>query len=185
MPKTIKAALFAFQRLIDLVILSVALLFAWLTDKVILLPVIIGSYAVLRYSFNKTYHDNNAFICVGLSIIMVALMLRLALPVEFSLLSGVIVAVLDCYVLFIAKDYNDTKRLLQGFQRPQIFNCLKCSEAELLARCNELGFSAANKELAIEFFIKKTPHKILADRLGVEVKTVTVRKRRMRDKLNG
>lgn len=36
--------------------------------------------------------------------------------------------------------------------------------------------------LAVEFFIRKTPHKVLADRLFIDEKSVTTRKKRMKAK---
>lgn len=64
------------------------------------------------------------------------------------------------------------------------FNVTHCTKEELLQRCSDLMFSCENKELAVEFFIDKTRQQILADRLNVDVKSVTMRKLRMKKKLN-
>lgn len=64
------------------------------------------------------------------------------------------------------------------------FNVDEATEEELIARCKELHFSEKNIELAIEFFIKKTKHEIIANKLRSYEKSVTMRKARMKKKLN-
>lgn len=64
------------------------------------------------------------------------------------------------------------------------FNVDTCTEQELIDMCKELHFSENNTLLAIELFIKKTPHKILAEQLFIDTKSVTTRKKRLKAKLN-
>ncbi len=64
------------------------------------------------------------------------------------------------------------------------FDVCHCTEDTLVQRCKELMFSKENIELAIELFINKTHHSILADQLNIDVKSVGMRKMRMKKKLN-
>lgn len=68
--------------------------------------------------------------------------------------------------------------------KQSVFNTDDCTETELIKRCRELHFSEENTNLAIEFFIKKTKHSVLADRLYIEEKSITTRKKRMKALLN-
>lgn len=64
------------------------------------------------------------------------------------------------------------------------FDVDTCTARELLKRCYALRFSAQNVSLAVKFFILKTPHKEIADKFCINEKSVTMRKWRMKLKLN-
>lgn len=64
------------------------------------------------------------------------------------------------------------------------FDVDTCTTGELLKRCYALRFSAQNVSLAVKFFILKTPHKEIADKFCIDEKSVTMRKWRMKSKLN-
>lgn len=64
------------------------------------------------------------------------------------------------------------------------FDVDTCTTGELLKRCRALRFSAQNVSLAVKFFILKTPHKEIADKFCINEKSVTMRKWRMKLKLN-
>lgn len=64
------------------------------------------------------------------------------------------------------------------------FDVDTCTTGELLKRCRALRFSAQNVSLAVKFFILKTPHKEIADKFCIDEKSVTMRKWRMKLKLN-
>ena len=64
------------------------------------------------------------------------------------------------------------------------FDVDTCTTRELLQRCFALRFSAQNVTLAVKFFILKTPHKEIADKFCIDEKSVTMRKWRMKIKLN-
>ena len=66
----------------------------------------------------------------------------------------------------------------------EMFDACHCTEDALVQRCKELMFSKENTELAVELFINKTRHEIIADRLNIDVKSVGIRKVRMKKKLN-
>lgn len=66
----------------------------------------------------------------------------------------------------------------------KVFNTETCTREELIARCNELHLSKENIELAIKFFIDKVKQSEIADELCIEEKSVQMRKRRLKQKLN-
>ena len=68
-------------------------------------------------------------------------------------------------------------------RRARPFDIGSCTESELRRRCRERGLSAENTELAVEFFVKKTRHGELADRLCIAEKSVTTKKNRMKELL--
>ena len=84
----------------------------------------------------------------------------------------------------IAEPYAELVQFYEAYIVPRHFNVETATESELIERCRALHFSDENTELAVEFFIRKTPHKVLADRLFIDEKSVTTRKKRMKAKLN-
>lgn len=111
-------------------------------------------------------------------------MVAVTLPISISMLSGVIVGMIDCYILYKVRDYFDIRNELRELTKPRPFNVDTCTEAELLNRCRELKLSQENTELAVEFFIKKTKHSELADRLCITEHGVAERKQRLKHKLS-
>lgn len=85
----------------------------------------------------------------------------------------------------IAEPYTELVAFYNQVVAKKPFNTDTCTEAELIDRCRELHFSDDNIQLAIEFFIRKTPQRVIADRLYIDEKSVTTRKKRMKIKLNG
>lgn len=165
-----------YQITLNLVILLCTGLFAFRLDKVIIAIVVLFAYMTMRYKFDKTYPNKSTWICVILSILMMFAMIYASLPIGVSLLSGVCIASIDCYILYKVKDYNDLK-----FERqePLHFNPNKCSQIELVARCQELGLSQDNIDFAVMVFIKKLKHKQIAELLCIEEKSVTTKKARL------
>lgn len=85
----------------------------------------------------------------------------------------------------IAEPYTELVAFYNEAVAKKPFHTDTCTEAELIDRCRELHFSDDNTQLAIEFFIRKTPQRVIADKLCIDEKSVTTRKKRMKIKLNG
>lgn len=173
-----------FQLMINTVILIAVFSFALLFCKVLECVVILLSYFLLRYKFDKTFHSANMWVCVGLSILMCWVMIAVTLPISVSILSSVMVALVDCYALYKIRDYFDMRNQVIELTVPKPFNVDACTETELRKRCAELRLSKENTELAIDFFIHKTKQSVIADRLCVDEKSITMRKQRLKQKLN-
>lgn len=173
-----------FQLTINTVILIAVFCFALLFGKMLECIIVLMSYFLLRYRFDKTFHSANMWVCVALSILMCWGMIAVTLPISISILSGIVIAMIDCYILYIVRDYFDIRSNLMETIKLKSFNVDTCTEAELLERCREVHLSQENTELAIEFFIKKTKQSDLADKLCINEKSVQIRKKRLRKKLN-
>ncbi len=173
-----------FQITINTAILVAVFCFALVFGKLIESIIVMFAYFLLRYKFDKTFHSANMWVCVTLSIMMCWAMIAVTLPISVSILSGIVVGVIDCYLLYKARDYVDVRNEILTIKKPKPFDVDTCTESELLERCAELKLSQENTELAVEFFIKKTRQKIIADRLCVSIKAVKTRKQRLKEKLN-
>lgn len=85
---------------------------------------------------------------------------------------------------YIEPRYNQLVEFYKEATEPKPFDTDTCTLDELLSRCNELHLSKDNTDLAVEFFIHKTKHSIIADRLCIDEKSVVMRKMRLKRKLN-
>ena len=153
--------------------------FAVLTGKYIETVALFISFVTLRYAFGKTYHSQSFWWCIFISCVIFAVAITFMPNKGVSILSCVAFGLIIDYLAYKYKDYDDLLR-----QRNKPFNVDTCTQAELISRCDEIHLSEENKKLAIEFFIKKTKHSELADLLCVDEKSITVRKRRLKQKLN-
>lgn len=160
-----------------ILVVSIIVLFAFLLDKKIETICFCVAHFVIRPKFTKQYHSNLTHVCLFITLNIAFFGILLCLPVSISLLFAVPLAFGVVWVGYIAQDRLD-------LLTPKPFNTDTCTESELIARCKQLHFSDENTALAIDFFIRKTKQSIIADRLCIDEKSVTTRKRRMRKKLN-
>lgn len=160
----------------DLVV-TIAILFgAWLMDKILLAPLLIVAFRVLRVKIEQTHevlHCATISTCMLVSTAICLFGLYLSLPIKLSLISNIIVGAICAIVTW----------QLQGIKEKP-FSTDTCTREELVARCIELRFSKENTDLAIKFFIDKTKQSEIADELCIEEKSVQMRKRRLKQKLN-
>lgn len=159
---------------------------------------IFAPYFVTKQLYARQYHATSLKQCLLLSLGIFSFLMVITLPSTMSLLTSLAIGILTPYlsykcgvIQFKLKDYayieprfNQLVEFYNAHTIAKPFCVDDCSVDELLARCSELGFSKENTDLAITFFVDKTKHKIIADKLCIDVKSVTMRKRRMRDKLN-
>lgn len=160
-------------------IVSVIALFAFLLEKEIEAICFCVAHIVIRPKFQKQYHSNLTRVCLFITLNIAFFGILLCLPINTSLLSAVPLAFGVAWVGYIAQDRLDILK-----QKETPFNTDTCTESELIARCKALHLSIENTELAVEFFIKKTKQSIIADRLCIDEKSVTIRKMRLKQKLN-
>lgn len=158
------------------IVVSMIALFAFLLEKEIEAICFCIAHIVIRPKFDKQYHSMRTSICLFITLSIAFFGILLCLPVNESLLSSVPLAFGVAWVGYIAQDRLD-------LLTPKSFNTDACSESELVARCKKLHFSEENTALAVEFFIKKTKQSVIADRLCIDEKSVTTRKKRMKNKL--
>lgn len=181
----------AFIALIELIFLSAVLGGAWVMDKTLLAPPLIVAFRLTRIRIEKKYavlHCATVSACIFISTMICWFGLYLSLPMGVSLISNIIVGVIFAIITWKIQEVIDMKAnyetLKEKLEENKVFNTETCTREELIARCKELRFSKDNTELAIKFFIDKTKQSIIADELCVDEKSVQMRKRRLKIKLN-
>ena len=167
-----------------LLVITIVVLFACLLDKIIEAIVFCTAHLILRRDFNKQYHSGFTAVCLSITIAVAFFGIIVCLPINVSLLSSIPLAFIICWVGDIAQDRLDCKSKIKELTIKKPFDIETCTRDELVERCLELRFSQRNIELAIEFFINKTPQRLIADKLCIDEKSVTTRKKRMKLKLN-
>ena len=161
------------------IVFAVIALMALLTGKYIETTALFLSFIWMRNSFGKTWHSQFFWNCIFISCALFIFTILFVPNKNISLFSCIIFGLVIDYVLYKFKDYEDIQKELN---KP--FNVDTCTMTELLTRCREIGLSEENTELAVEFFIKKTKQREIADRLFIEEKSVQMRKQRLKEKLN-
>lgn len=154
-------------------------LMAIVTGKYIETIGLFVSFVSLRYAFEKTWHSKSFWRCIFISCVVFVVGISFVPNKGVSLLACIAFGLCIDYVAYKYKDYEDIRLELY---KP--FNVDTCTRAELLTRCREVGLSEENTELAVEFFVKKTKQSEIADRLCINEKSVQIRKKRLRQKLN-
>lgn len=187
-----------FVFFVGLLITAAILGGAWLINKLLLAPPLIVSFRLVRTKIETKFdiwHLATIFACMVISTLICLFGVYLSLPIAISLISNIIVGSLFAVITWKIQEIVQVKidkdklqdrlnQIVAEITLNDNFNTETCTEEELRARCAELGFSGWNTELAIEFFIHKTKQSDLADRLCINEKSVTTRKRRMKEKLN-
>lgn len=167
-----------------LAIVGLLIGYSFLVGKPIEFALIFLPYFATKCFYERQYHATSLKQCLLLSVGIFALAVTITLPksysVCFSLAFGLAIALVSCKVgnaQHIAHEYA-------VLTAPKPFNVDTCTESELIERCKELRLSEENTELAIDFFIRKTKQSVIADRLCVDEKSITMRKQRLKQKLN-
>lgn len=178
-------------------ILGLLIGFSFLIGKLIEFILIFLPYFISKNFYTVQFHSKSLKQCFTLSLMVFALATMAVFHSEFSIIFSV---VLGCAIAFISykvgviqfklKDYeyiepryNELVAFYENATKSKPFDVNTCTEEELRKRCEELRFSYDNTELAVEFFIKKTKQSVIADRLCIDEKSVTTRKKRLKAKL--
>lgn len=189
--KQYKAISFAYRIGGFFAILGLLFGYAILIGKPIEFALIFLPYFITKGFYARQWHSKSLKQCFILSLVIFAFFTTVTLPSEYSITFAAVVGLLAAYISYHAgviqfklRDYAYIEPRYNELIAPHPFNTETCTESELIDRCRQLRFSDENTELAVEFFIRKTPHKVIADRLFVDEKSVTTRKKRMKAKLN-
>lgn len=172
--------------------------FAWLIGKPIEFLLIFLPYFLTKGIYTKQYHSRSLKECFGISLFAFGVATFLCVSREtsimFPVLLGASIAFISCKIgivqeklkdyEYIEPRYNFLVNFYKDATAPKPFSVDTCTEQELRLRCSTLHFSHENTELAVEFFIRKTKQSIIADKLCIDEKSVTTRKKRLKAKLN-
>ena len=179
------------------IILGLLVVFSWLIGKPIEFVLIFLPYFCTKGLYARQFHSRSLCECFALSLIVFALALMACVPkgasITFAAVLGLMIAFISYkvgVVQFKLKDYeyiepryNELVAFYENATKSKPFDVNACTEEELRKRCAELHFSYENTELAVEFFVRKTKQSIIADKLCIDEKSVTTRKKRLKAKL--
>ena len=172
--------------------------FSFLIGKPIEFILIFLPYFISKNFYTVQFHSKSLKQCFTLSLMVFALATMAVVPSNFSIMFSVL---FGCAIAFVSYKFGIVQRKMNDYDyieprynqlvefykeatTPKPFSTDTCSRDELIARCNELKFSKENTDLAVEFFINRTKHSIIADRLCIDEKSVVMRKMRLKRKLN-
>lgn len=155
-------------------------------------------YFISKNFYEKQYHAKSLKQCFTMSLMIFAAAIIFVFPVKISMTFSVIIGSGIAYISYkagaiqdklrdydyIEPRYNQLVEFYKAATTQKQFDVDTCTEDELRQRCERLRFGEENTELAVEFFIKKTKQSIIADRLCIDEKSVTIRKMRLKQKLN-
>lgn len=143
---------------------------------------------LVKVQFPKEYHHIVPSMCRTITSAVLFFGVSFVLPLSLSLVSSIPICYFISWVGYTKKQADDFEikylELKEILEHKKEFNTDTCTQEELVRRCKELGFSRTNTRLAVEFFIKKTRHRDIADILCIEEKSVQQQKRRLKQKLN-
>ena len=156
----------------------VAVTLALLTDRVMVATFQVIAFLFLRYKFNTTYHASTSRDCFFVTMSIILLTIPTSPSIGKTLFGGVFMAFIISFCSWLVQYIIDLKE-------PKIvkIDLDTISEEDLRILCKNKHLNEENSQLAVEFFIKKTKHSILADQYCVEEKSITTRKKRLKKKL--
>ena len=180
------------------IIVGLLIGFSALIGKPIEFFMIFLPYFITKNFYARQFHSQSLKECFVLSLIVFSLALMACVSsmasILFSVMLGLAIAFISYkigIVQFKLKDYeyiepryNELVAFYENATKSKPFDVNTCTENELRKRCEELHFSYDNTELAVEFFIRKTKQSVIANRLCIDEKSVTTRKKRLKFKLN-
>lgn len=138
----IKAELFV-KTVVGYVVILVALFsVAWLFDKVINAVIILMSYGGTRWVFPLTYHTKTDKGCIMFSIACFSIAFIIALPINLSVISSVVVGMAISTFLFFLQYFLDLKASYKVNDKDAF-----------IAKCKSLGYNDLKTEMAIKFFV--------------------------------
>ena len=179
------------------IIIGLLVGFSWLIGKPIEFLFVFLPYFITKNFYARQYHSRSLKECFTISLVVFSLIMLTTLPkvmsIIFSVLLGLAIAFISYKIgimQFKLKDYeyiepryNELVAFYENATKSKPFDVNTCTENELRKRCEELHFSYDNTELAVEFFIRKTKQSVIADKLCIDEKSVTTRKKRLKAKL--
>ena len=188
--KTFKKICVAYRISGFVAILLLLAVYAFAIGKLAEFLLILIPYFFTKGFYPLQWHSKSLKQCFFLSLLIFSFLTTIALPKEYSLTVSAMLGLLSAYASYKfavirlkLEDYAYIEPLYTEMIT-QKFDVENCTEKELLERCRSKGFSIPNTLLAVEFFIYKTPHKIIAENLCIDEQSVTRRKLRLKEKLN-
>ena len=178
------------KNMILAIAVSVVAIFfpAWLLGKWVEGVIFFICHWLIREQFSMQYHHIIPATCRLITSATFFFGVSFILPFTLSLISAIPINYFIGWVGFTKKkeEYYEYKyeSLRAKLNEKKDFSTDNCTEQQLIERCKELRMKQSDIELAVEFFIKRTSRKELAERYCVEQEAIKKRKQRMKEKLN-
>lgn len=173
----IKIELYSVRVLLYLCFSICYFVFSFFSHKVHEAVVVFVAYTFLRWCFPTTWHHNKTLCCITYSIVTFCVCASLSMKVQYSILSSVVIALVLTYGLYKLQTLIDNKVVTR-------FDVETCTEKELLDRCRKLKFTERQTRLAVEYFVKKKTHNVMADDECIDVQSSWKAKHRLKNRLN-
>ena len=125
-----------------LIVFGSLALCAWFFDRWIESIELCIAHVCIRHAFNKQFHFNKTAYCLTLTLALIWFTIPIVLPIGVSLLSGIPIAFIICYIGFIVQDRVDIKRSLQ---HKSIY---AMSAEELYTHCRQCGLGEEDCQIA-------------------------------------
>lgn len=139
LPLKLRIKFFAYKYGLYAFIFLMIFAFAFLLDKHIEAIFLFVAYAFVRYKFPTTYHHSNTYCCVFLSILSFWLCIIAVLPLQYSILSTIIVATVFCFILCKIQQHIDLKAENEKLIVASVpkFSIYSCTKEEFVSYCLE------------------------------------------------
>jgi hypothetical protein len=143
---------------------------------------------LIREQFDEQYHHIIPSTCRVITGVTFFFGVSFILPFTISLFSAIPINYLIGWVGYTKKQADKYEysyhKVKAELDKSREFNLDNCTAEQLIARCRKLGLSAENTDLAIELFVNKTKHSVIADKLCIDEASIRIRKYRLKEKLN-
>lgn len=96
--------------------LILALVYAYFKDKIIETSIIIVSYYIFRYLFEKQWHAKSMYICFCITTAVLIVLINIDLKISISILFSVILTFILTLISYYVRDYLDTKVLNKYYE---------------------------------------------------------------------
>lgn len=141
--RRIKAELI-FKTVVGYVIILVALFsVSWLLGKIINAIIILMSYGATRWVFPLTYHAKTDRGCIMFTIACFSIAIIIALPINLSVISSVVIGMVISTFLFFLQYFIDLKASTKVTDKE-----------DFIAKCKSCGYNELKTEMAVKFFIE-------------------------------
>lgn len=167
---------------------------AYFTGKYLEAIFLIIAFVQLRYKFQITWHAKSTGVCLFITIAVGYLAIPRVWPIEFSLLSSVIIGFIIDFIAWYAqfavdlvsenKLVNEENALLKEKIEQEHIDIDLMSDAEFAQYCGHRGLSASEIKIAIAVLKKKLKGQDLYDEIGYSMTQSKRLRKKILEKLN-
>lgn len=171
LPKKLRIKFFAYKYGLYAFIFLLIIALSFLLGKHIEAVFLFVAFVFLRYKFPKTFHHHSTYWCVFWSVLSFWLCIVAVLPLKYSVLSGAVVEMILCFILYKIQDYVDIKAENQELKTPR-FSLYTCSHDEFTAFCLKNKVRNDRVEYVWDLIRGSGNNNELADKYFVEPQTI-------------